>query len=77
MRKIWILAALVILLVSLSISASAASDTYDLPELELQVDIPSEYTVITRDTPENSPIFSQIGKTKAETMKLFEEKRYI
>ena len=75
MRKIWILAALVILLVSLSISASAASDTYDLPELELQVDIPSEYTVITRDTPENSPIFSQIGKTKAETMKLFEEKK--
>lgn len=75
MRKIWILAALIILLLSLSISAFAATDTYYLHDLDLKVDISSDYTVITRDTPENSPIFSQIGKTKAETMKLFEEKK--
>lgn len=72
MRKIWILAILVIFLFSLSISAFAASDTYYLHDLDLKVSIPSDYTVITRGTPENSSAFSQLGMTKSELMAYFE-----
>ena len=72
MRKLWILPTLLILLFSLSISAFAATDTYELPDLDIKVDISSDYTVITRDTPENSPIFSQLGMTKAALMAYFE-----
>ena len=35
-----------------------------LDALELQVTIPSGYTVITEDTPENDPVFQKFGTTK-------------
>ena len=73
MRKIWILAAMVILLVSLSISAFAATNTYYLQELGVNVNISSEYSVLTRETPENSSIFTELGMTKAEVMTRFKD----
>ncbi len=50
----------------------AASNTYDLDELGLQVTIPTGYSVITRDTPANDPIFSKLGTTKSALMSQFE-----
>ncbi len=51
---------------------SAASNTYDLDELELQVTIPNGYSVITRDTPASDPIFSDLGTTKSALINQFE-----
>ena len=68
MKKLLIFVVLAALLCSISIPASAASDTYELDEAGLTVSIPADYLVVTRDTPENSPIFSQWGTTKAELM---------
>lgn len=42
---------------SLSLTVFAASKTYTLPEPGLKLKIPSNYYVITRDTPEDDPIF--------------------
>jgi hypothetical protein len=50
----------------------AASNTYALDELELQVSIPTGYSVITRDTPASDPIFSDLGTTKSELISQFE-----
>ena len=74
MRKMLVLIALISLLLSLSISVFAETDTYYLRELDVEVDIPSDYMVVTRDTPENSPVFNELGMTKAETMEVFEER---
>ena len=60
-----VLTALLLLAMPLNISVSAASNTYDLDELELKVTIPSGYSVITRDTPASDPIFSDLGTTKS------------
>lgn len=49
----------------------AASNTYDLDELKLQVTVPTSYSVITRDTPANDPIFSDLGITKSEVISQF------
>lgn len=51
---------------------SAASNTYDLDELELKVTIPNDYSVITRDTPASDPIFSDLGTTKSAIVSQFE-----
>ena len=50
----------------------AASDTYDLDDLELQVRIPSGYIVITRNISANAPILRDLGMTKAEVVRQFE-----
>ena len=71
MKKLLILVILAALLCSISIPASAASDTYELDEVGLTVSIPADYWVITRDTPENSSVFSELGLTKAEMMEFF------
>ena len=57
-------------------SAYAVSSTYELPELELEVTIPSGYSVVTRDTSASDPIFSEFGTTKSDLMSQF-EKNYI
>lgn len=66
MRSFFAVAFTVVLLLAMpfNISAFAASSTYDLDELELQVTIPTGYSVITRDTPASNPIFSDLGTTK-------------
>lgn len=52
----------------------AASNTYDLPELGLQVTIPTDYSVITRDTSSSASIFSDLGTTKSALITQFESK---
>lgn len=72
MKKIALWVSLFALIFSLSTSVHAASNTYDLDELELQVTIPSGYSVITRDTPASDPIFSDLGTTKTALISQFE-----
>ena len=45
---------------------AASVTTYRLDELELSVDIPSEYVVVTRDTDENDPNLAVYGMTRSE-----------
>lgn len=71
------LAAVVLTIISfLTISSNtvsaASTNTYDLDELGLQVTIPTGYFVITRDTPENDQIFSDLGIKKSEFISQFE-----
>lgn len=54
-------------------NAFASSGTYTISELGLEITIPSEYRVITKDTPANASIFSDLGTTKADLIKQFEE----
>ena len=53
--------------------AFAAFNTYKLKQLELEVAIPSEYSVITRDTPSTDSVFANLGTTKSALMNQFEK----
>ncbi|MBP3360135.1 MAG: hypothetical protein J6N52_04725 [Clostridia bacterium] len=68
----FILACLIFIL-SFNTVVFAASNTYKLPELGLDITIPSAYKVITRDTLANSSVFSDSEKTKSDIMNYFEE----
>ena len=61
------------LLLLFSTTALASPSTYTISELGLEITIPSEYRVITKDTPANASIFSDLGTTKADLIKQFEE----
>ena len=64
--------ALFLVMVLLCNPVFAASGTYDLDELELQITIPSGYSVVTRDTPASDPIFSDLGISKSALISHFE-----
>lgn len=49
-----------------------AVNKHYLPELGLEVTIPSGYSVITRSTSANAPIFNTLGATRAEILSHFE-----
>lgn len=53
-------------------SAFASPSTYTIAELGLEITIPSGYKVITKDTPANASIFSDLGRTKADLIEQFE-----
>lgn len=72
MKKVLSLLSVFLLLFSLNVSVFAVSGSYDLDELELQVTIPNDYSVITRDTSASDPIFSYLGTTKSAVMSQFE-----
>lgn len=75
MKRFGALVLLFVLLLAsipIGVSVQAASNTYDLDELELIVSVPAGYSVITRDTPASDPIFSDLGTTKAALISLFE-----
>lgn len=74
MKRLFAVALAILLLMAMpfTVSVSAASNTYDLDELELQVTIPTGYSVITRDTPASDPIFSDLGTTKSALISQFE-----
>lgn len=55
-----------------STSALASSSTYTISELGLDITIPSGYKVITKDTPANASIFSDLGSSKADIIEQFE-----
>lgn len=71
-RVLSLFAVLLLVMVLLCNPVFAASNTYDLDELALQVTIPSGYSVITRDTPANDPIFSALGTSKSALISQFE-----
>lgn len=60
----------VVLLFSTGVSASPS--TYNISELGLDITIPSGYKVITRDTPANDSVFSDLGRTKSDIIEQFE-----
>ncbi len=74
MKRLFSVTITVLLLLTtlFSLSVFAASNTYDLNELELQVTIPDGYSVITRDTPAGDPIFSDFGTTRSALISQFE-----
>ena len=74
MKKLFsvVITVMLLLVLPFNISVFAASNTYDLDELELQVTIPNGYSVITRDTPASDPIFNELGTTKSALVSQFE-----
>ena len=74
MKRLFVVTLTVFFLLAMlfNLSVLAASNNYDLDELGLQVTIPTGYSVITRDTPANDPIFSKFGTTKSALMSQFE-----
>lgn len=72
MKKILCFLFAIIMLFTIHVSVFAASNTYALDELELQITIPTGYSVITRDTPASDPIFSDLGTTKSALISRFE-----
>lgn len=50
----------------------AAAQIYDLDELNLRVTIPSGYSVITKETPADDPIFEKCGTTKTALLEQFQ-----
>jgi len=73
MKRFFAVLCVVVMFVSLCWrpEVSAASNTYDLDALKLQVSIPEEYYVLTRDTPASDPAFSVCGSSKTEMNRLF------
>lgn len=68
-----ILLCVMIIPISLSqITVFAAAGTYHLEDLGLSVRIPLDYSVITRDTPSNAAIFSELGISHSTLMDQFE-----
>lgn len=63
----------IVFILLFSTTVLASSSTYTISELGLEITIPSEYKVITKDTPANASIFSDLGTTKADLIKQFEE----
>ncbi len=53
-------------------SAFASSSTHTISELGLDITIPSDYKVITKDTPANASVFSDLGRTKSDVIEQFE-----
>lgn len=53
-------------------SAAAAPNKYELPELGLEVTVPEGYIVITRDMPADDPIFPILGTTHTAFMEQLE-----
>ena len=50
---------------------SAASNTYKMDELGLEVSFPSYFTVITEDISSSDPIFDRLGTTKSALISKF------
>ncbi len=75
MMKRWLslLCLLFLVMGSLCQGVYAASGIYDLDELGLELTIPAGYSVITRDTPADDPIFSDLGISQSELLSQFEE----
>ena len=50
---------------------SAASNTYKIDELGLEVSFPSDFTIITEDISSSDPIFDRLGTTKSALISQF------
>ncbi len=61
-----------IFLLCFSIYICATTNEYELEDLQLSLKIPSNYWVITRNTPNDDPAFEYLPITKSEIMKQLE-----
>lgn len=66
MKRLFAVALTVLLLLAmpLNLSVFAATNTYKMDELGLEVSFPSDFTVITEDISSSDPIFDRLGITK-------------
>ncbi len=71
-KTLFLILVLSIIFSSLSIPAFAAGKQCVIEEMGLVATFPSEYSVITRSTPANDPVFDKLGTTKAVISQLFE-----
>lgn len=72
MKRIPLFTLVLALFLTISTSVIAADNTYELSELGLKVTAPTGFSVITRDTPANDPVFSKYGTTKEAIIEQFE-----
>ena len=73
MKKLFSILATVILLISLTVVASATGNTYTVKEFDLQITVPESYKyVIMRDTEDDNAVFSDLNVTKDQIMTMFE-----
>ena len=73
-RSCLLLLALTVLICAiLPVPARATDTVYELKDLQLKISIPDSYTVITRDTPADDPIFQEIGLSKPLVISRFRE----
>lgn len=72
--RIWLsLAAALVLLFMTAIPAAAVlNDTYRIGEFGMSIKVPKDYAVITRDTPEDDPVFASLQLSYQDTMNDFE-----
>jgi len=73
MKRVLAMISLLFLLLSSLYVPVFAATTHELDELGLQVTIPSGYSVITKDTPANDPIFKELETTKTALLEQFEK----
>lgn len=71
-RKFLILIIAFLLVLSEDIKVFATSNTYELPQLGLEVAIPSHYSVVTREMSEDHPVFGELGISKSSIISEFE-----
>ena len=72
MKKLTTILIAIMLVTSLAITAYAASTTYTVSELDLSLDIPSEYLTFTRETEENDPLLAELGISAADLIAYLE-----
>ena len=61
MKKYIIAVLMIVLLFNIVLPVQAASEKYELPELDLSLAIPAGYDVFTRDMDRNDPLFNKYG----------------
>ena len=71
MKKLVSLVLIMVLSVLFVIPVSAATNTYKMDELGLEVSFPSDFTVITEDISSSDPIFDRLGTTKSALISQF------
>ena len=72
MKKVLVLVISVALMLILCIDASASSNIYKVAELDLSIEFPSSYSVITRNISAYDPILDKLGVTKSELITHFQ-----
>lgn len=64
MRKLFCCCFVIMLLLAAAIPVSAEGNTYQLPELDMTIEIPSTYDVFTLDMDEDDPLFEKYNYSK-------------
>ena len=64
---------MLLILFGAMLTASALDDTYRFDDLGMSVKISKNYYVITRETPQDDPVFETLKLSYSETLRTFEE----